>query len=665
MRSSSRPLSLHRSRGGILRLLGLALSIAATVASAGLSPAIADDIVLTLTPGPGAGESQQTWTGGTSPYQLHRADQPLGVVAPAHLLGRTTSGAAGLADPAVPAEGGVYYYVVVSGTCGDAVIDLDEGCDDGGALPGDGCSAACQIETAAALALTPGSEAFGAGFVGTASPVAPFQVANQGDMTSGPLSIGLIAGDMGDFAILAPIAGDCVPGSVLPGHASCVARTRFAPQSPGPKTATLGVSATPGGAQQATLSGTGQWPLTLDVDGTGAVTRDGAPACVGTCPETSGYADGATVTLVATTQNNSNYYFSGWSGDCGGSGRNCTVTMTQARSVTATFSPVTYNLAFVSSATIPPTLGSVTAYDAQCNSLATAAGLNNAGANAYIAWISLPFMSAQARLGVSAQGWVRVDGRPFATTQTSLLNSGVVYHPLRIDESGVDVGSRLVMTGTSNAGQAQNTCLNWTSNSASVFMTSGDGASGSGGWSGPMSSPCSAAASIYCLMKTKTATLTVTPETGKRIYLSGNYTPAVGTPPDQRCALDKPIGLGTVKALVATTASSAASVLSPTQRYVRMDGVFIGTGADLAAGGRLTSGMWETGAGLYAGDAQLAWTGAATLTDIGTSATTCANWLSTATTGRVGRVASTDTAWWNAGSQACSANTIRLYCVEQ
>jgi len=660
-------MSPDRNRARSPHLLGLVLSVAGLLGPVASSAAIADDIVLTLTPGPGAGESLQTWTGGTTPYQVHRADQPQAVVAPANLLGRADSGATGFADPAVPAEGGIYFYVVVSGTCGDAVVDLNEGCDDGGALPGDGCSANCQFESQAALALTPGSEAFGNGLVGATSSIALFQVANQGDMASGALSIGLVAGDTGDFAIeSAPIVGGCVAGAPLPGHQSCLVQAQFAPQSPGPKTATLGVAATPGGSQQATLSGVGQWPLSIDVDGSGAVTRDGAPVCVGPCPEIHGYADGVVVALVATPQNNSNHFFSGWSGACAGSMRSCTVTMTQARSVTATFSPMTNNLAFVSAAAIPPTLASTTAYDTQCNTLATAAGLNNATNNAYIAWISTPLNTPPARLGPSAQGWVRVDGKPFATTQASLLTNGVVYHPLRIDEYGADVGSRLVMTGTTNGGSVTgNTCLNWTSNSGAVSTTSGNAARGSGGWSGPTSSACSAPASIYCLMKTKTATLIVTPETGKRIYLSGAYTPAVGTPPDQRCSLDKPIGLGTVKALVATTTASAASVLSPTQRYVRMDGVFIGTGAELAAGGLLTSGMWETGAGLYAGDEQAAWTGAATPTALGTSATTCANWLSTATTGLIGRVASTDAAWWNVGSQSCSANNIRLYCVEQ
>jgi cysteine-rich repeat protein len=639
---------------------------AALVAAAARVPVLADDIVLTLSPGSAPAESLQTWTGGTSPYQLHRADQPQGVVAPTHLFGTTTSGAAGLADAAVPPQGGAFFYVAVSGACGDGVLDLNETCDDGGVAPGDGCSAVCQIETAASLTLSPGSDAYGNALVGTPTTARIFQVRNQGQATSGTLAIGLVSGDTFDFQIVAPIAGDCTAGGSLAGGASCNVRVRFAPTSAGAKGATLRVSATPGGAPQATLSGVGKWPLTLDVNGNGSVTRDGSPACVGTCPETGGYDNGVTVTFAAAPQNGSNFYFQGWSGDCDGPERGCSVTMNQARSVTATFNPMTYNLAFVSSSTIPTTLGNVGAYDGQCNTLATQAGLNNVTGNAWIAWVSLPLSSAQARLGPTTQGWVRVDGEPFATTQSSLLTSGVVYHPLRLDEYGVDVGTSPVLTATTNTGSAaSNNCLNWTSPAATVFKTTGDAASGSGGWSSQSVTPCSVAASVYCLMKTKTAALTVTPQTGKRIYLSGTFTPAVGASPDNRCTLDKPVGVGTVKAFVATNSSAASAVLNPAQPYIRLDGTFIGTGADLAAGVRLTSGMWQLGTGAYAGDGQTIWTGATTPTTVGTSATTCTNWTSTASTARAGRAASTDAAWWNFGTVSCSSTMARLYCVEQ
>jgi cysteine-rich repeat protein len=636
------------------------------VALAGGGRAAADDIVLTVTPGAAPGESLQTWTGGTSPYQLHRSGQPQGVVAPANLFGRTNAGDAGLTDPAAPAAGATYFYVAVSGSCGDAVLDLNEGCDDGGTVPGDGCSASCQIETAAALSLSPGSDAYGNALVGTPGAPRTFQVKNQGQAASGALAIGLVSGDTADFQILAPIAGDCTAGAMLSGGASCNVRVRFAPTSAGAKGATLRVSATPGGAPQSTLSGVGKWPLTLDVDGAGSLTRDGSPACVGTCPETTGYDNGAMVDLAVSTANGTNSYFSGWSGACTGSQHGCTVTMTQPRSVTATFSPMTFNLGFVSSAAIPTTLGSVGAYDAQCNAAATAAGLNTVAGNAYIAWLSLPGSLAQSRIPPGVQGWVRVDGKPFATTLASLLTSGTVFNPLRLDENGVDVGSRLVMTSTSNAGSATaDNCFNYSTAAGSVFKTTGDAASGSGGWSSQSVTPCSQTASLFCLMKTKTAPLSVTPESGKRIYLSGNFTPAVGASPDLRCSLDRPVGVGTVKAFVATNGTSAAAVLNAAQRYVRLDGTFIGTGADLAAGHRLASGMWQLNTGASAGDGQFVWTGAATPTTTGTSASTCVNWTSTASTAPAGRAASSDTLWWSAGTASCASTQTRLYCVEQ
>jgi cysteine-rich repeat protein len=628
--------------------------------------ALADDITLTLNHGAAPGASLQSWSGGTSPYQLHRSSLPQGVVAPAHLLGTTNSGDPGLADAAQPLAGSAFFYAAVSGTCGDSILDLNETCDDGGTAPGDGCSAVCQIETAASLSITPGSDAYCSALVGTPTVPRTFQVRNQGQSTSGALSIGFVSGDTADFQILAPIAGDCT-GAALPGGASCNVRVRFAPTTAGARGTTLRVSATPGGAPQSTLSGVGKWPLTIDVDGTGSVTRDGSPVCVGTCPETTGYDNGAMVDLAAATANGSNAFFRTWSGACTGSQHDCTVAMTQPRSVTATFSPMTNNLAFVSSTAIATTLGSVGAYDQQCNALATAAGINNSTGNAWTSWLSLPGSLAQSRIAPGIQGWVRLDGKPFATTLTSLLTSGTVYNPLRLDEHGVDVGTRLVMTSTSNAGSATaDNCFTYTSNAASVFKTTGDAAGGSGGWSSQSVTSCSQTASLYCLMKTKTAVLTVTPESGRRIYLSGTFTPAVGASPDLRCSLDKPASIaGTAKAFVAKNGTTAASVVSAAQRYVRLDGTFIGTGADLAAGHGLASGMWQLGTGAYAGDGQLVWTGAATPTTAGTSASTCGNWTSTASTATAGRAASSDTAWWSAGTSSCASTQTRLYCVEQ
>jgi len=77
------------------------------------------------------------------------------------------------------------------------------------------------------------------------------------------------------------------------------------------------------------------WKIRLTVrrSGSGTVVSDEAGiTCGSDCSEP--YLSGTPVTLSATPA--SGYYFSGWSGACTGTGA-CTVTMTAAKSVTATF----------------------------------------------------------------------------------------------------------------------------------------------------------------------------------------------------------------------------------------------------------------------------------------------------------------------------------------
>jgi len=75
--------------------------------------------------------------------------------------------------------------------------------------------------------------------------------------------------------------------------------------------------------------------------GTGNVTSSPAGINCGVdCSE--GYLYGTTVTLTASPQVGSQ--FAGWSGACAGSAPTCTVTMTAARTVSATFAPLAYTL---------------------------------------------------------------------------------------------------------------------------------------------------------------------------------------------------------------------------------------------------------------------------------------------------------------------------------
>ena len=84
----------------------------------------------------------------------------------------------------------------------------------------------------------------------------------------------------------------------------------------------------------------GPWTLSVSRAGTGSGTVTSVPSgidCGSDCSES--YADGTPVTLTASPSSGSS--FGDWSGCQSVSGNQCTVTMTQARSVTATFNLLT------------------------------------------------------------------------------------------------------------------------------------------------------------------------------------------------------------------------------------------------------------------------------------------------------------------------------------
>jgi hypothetical protein len=109
------------------------------------------------------------------------------------------------------------------------------------------------------------------------------------------------------------------------------------------------ISARPGGTSyvvdETSLVDLGPPPrLTVAVDGQGAGTVTSAPggiACPGTCQ--ADVDPGTVVTLTASSGPASS--FSGWSGACTGGAATCVVTMSAARSVTATFARLPVPLA--------------------------------------------------------------------------------------------------------------------------------------------------------------------------------------------------------------------------------------------------------------------------------------------------------------------------------
>lgn len=323
------------------------------------------------------------------------------------------------------------------------------------------------------------------------------------------------------------------------------------------------------------------------------------------------------------------------------------------------------NIVFVSSQTYATTLGSAAAYDAQCNVLATAAGLNNGTNDAFIAWISDSSSDAVGRLG-AARGFVRTDGALVADTVAD-LTAGKLFHPILLDENGGKIFTATgPMTGTLPSGLVSSfTCGNWTNEIATT--TVGLLQAGPQAWSSFSAGSCGNAFRVYCFQKTQNVAVVPSPATGKRIFMTATpYAPGSGDP-DALCEAEKPAGAGPVVALLATTSAAASAVLDPMTTYVRPDGVAVGTGQaiiEVTSGPftPLVSGIWQFGDGTYFDGT--VWTGSSAVSAVPTS-DTCTDWSATTGSGTTGRSSFTQTGFWIGGTQTCDVGFVRLYCVEQ
>ncbi|CAK0758371.1 putative High-affinity leucine-specific transport system, periplasmic binding protein LivK [Gammaproteobacteria bacterium] len=118
------------------------------------------------------------------------------------------------------------------------------------------------------------------------------------------------------------------------------------------------------------------FPIAVTKSGTGngAVTSNPTGINCGTdCTED--YTSGTSVTLTATPDSNAT--FTGWSGDCTGTSGTCTLSMTAARNVTATFAPITYLLTVNRSGTGNGTVSSAPAGITQCASATCVANFSS------------------------------------------------------------------------------------------------------------------------------------------------------------------------------------------------------------------------------------------------------------------------------------------------
>lgn len=538
----------------------------------------------------------------------------------------------------------------------------------GGAGTGTGGSAA----TPATLTGTTTNN-FGNVEIGVASAGYTWTVRNTGGSPSGTLALTNSA----PSELL--VTNNCT--GTLAAGAMCTVVVTFKAAA-GARSGTLTLTASPGGMVTLGATATGQYRVTVAPTGAGTVTSNPAGiTCGTTC--TALVAPGTSLTLQARTTNGSNLFFSGWGGACSSPARDCVLVVNASMSVTATFSTMTPNLIFVSSTVVPVNKGSAVAYDAVCNTAATAAGINNAAGNGYVAYISDAASLATTRLG-TARGWVRMDGKPFADTVASLLTDRKVFNSIGFSEDGRPA-SWLLLTGANTDGTlSSSTCQNWTSTSTTEYGNVGTAAGGPGSWGFWNSTTlCSYTATelpmhLICMGTTKSAAVAPVVTNGKRIWVTATgFSPGAGQTPDAKCQADKPAGVTTAAALIAYTNKPASAVLSPTATYVRMDGTVVGTGADLtSASGELASGagIWQSADGVYrshqaGGPAgQIAfpyvWTGTWNIGDMGTDATTCGNWANATLTGMQADWTVTHVSWWRVGGSPACTNAYALYCVQ-
>lgn len=303
------------------------------------------------------------------------------------------------------------------------------------------------------------------------------------------------------------------------------------------------------------------------------------------------------------------------------------------------FDPI-HNVAFVTSTTHQLiTFGAdLAGADAICAERAADAGL----VGPFAAYLASSTVRAPDRLA-NARGWLRTDGRPFVDRIVD-LTAGRLYHPLRVDEHGEDLGIAAgpVATGAQADGtvSAFSTCLDYTSPMTYEGVRVGYAQRTFQGWSEEGRVPCSNGVRLYCFGTSFDLPLEPPELTGRRAFVTVQALSVGGglAAADALCQSEAALaGLGgTFLALLPTGASSAASRFDLTgPAWSRVDGIVLAESALAFMAGSLLASPNVTAIGDHVGSLVLTggapsqpgrtcndWTDPATNTDHGNSATT-------------------------------------------
>jgi hypothetical protein len=278
-----------------------------------------------------------------------------------------------------------------------------------------------------------------------------------------------------------------------------------------------------------------------------------------------------------------------------------------------------------------------------------------------------------------------MDGEPLGDDLPSILSNGAVFNAPLIDEHGMRPQDFWqVFTGTNPDGTADPTgdCGDWTVTDTTTEVIEGNVYGGPKIWTtAQRTTDCHANRQVLCFGRTHSAPRPPHVVTGKQIFLSTTpWNPGGpnGTASaDAQCDAEKPAGMGAVRALIGSSTQAPSSVLVAGTSYVRPDGTFVGTGAEVARdyyARPLESGLWQAGDGTYpiAATDGYVWTGTQEVNSLSPGiGWDCNEWSSTSggggVTGRFGTVRQDDPDWWfDAVFSTCdNPRGARLYCVEQ
>lgn len=272
--------------------------------------------------------------------------------------------------------------------------------------------------------------------------------------------------------------------------------------------------------------------------------------------------------------------------------------------------------------------------------------------------------SALDRLS-GARGWVRPDGQPFVDRAAD-LSQGLLYYPPVLDETGSELRSADVITGTFDSGAASSgTCMDWTDFTPSLQTTAGRSGSMSPNWTHNENVTCSMASSrVYCFGTDFDEELAVEPIEGRAAFVTvgplqgGSGLDAL----DGQCQLEaEAAGLdGEYLAVVATSTESAFSRFDMSgPPWVNAMGVPLA----VTAAALSVAVTWDTSPSFSATGSPLGglfWTGTQSLS--GGAGGNCSDWTDGNGSALAHATSSTDS-WQDDTVSACSASN-RVLCFE-